>query len=52
MNRKAQTIALLQSIETNFYDLFRLENSKIVEHWEVIESITPPEQGKHNNGKF
>lgn len=33
-----------------FYDLFRLENSKIVEHWDVIQEI--PEQMAHNNGMF
>lgn len=38
--------------DTAFYDLFRLENGKIVEHWDVIETITAPEQRKHNNGKF
>lgn len=38
--------------DTAFYDLFRLEHGKIVEHWDVIESITPPEQHKNNNGKF
>lgn len=33
-----------------FYDLFRLENDKIVEHWDVIEEI--PSEMAHNNGKF
>ncbi len=39
-------------VDTAFYDLFRLENGKIVEHWDVIETITPAEQRKNNNGKF
>lgn len=37
---------------TAFYDLFRLEDGKIVEHWDVIEPIAPIEQWKNNNGKF
>lgn len=38
--------------EVTFYDLFRLEKGKIVEHWDVIESSTPKEQWKNTNGKF
>jgi len=37
---------------TSFYDLFRLENGQIVEHWDVIETIAPKEAWKNNNGKF
>lgn len=37
---------------TSFYDLFRVENGKIAEHWDVIETIIPKDQWKHNNGKF
>lgn len=36
----------------SFYDLFRVENGKIAEHWDVIEQITPKENWKNNNGKF
>ena len=35
-----------------FYDLFRVENGKIAEHWDVIEKMTPKETWKNNNGKF
>ncbi|MBL0745733.1 nuclear transport factor 2 family protein [Chryseolinea lacunae] len=35
-----------------FYDLFRLENGKITEHWDVIEQIPAKESWKNNNGKF
>jgi predicted SnoaL-like aldol condensation-catalyzing enzyme len=34
-----------------FYDLFRVENDKIVEHWDVIQEI-PTEGLAHNNGMF
>ena len=35
---------------TAFYDLFRLEDGRIVEHWDVIASI--PSEMAHENGKF
>lgn len=35
-----------------FYDLFRVENGKIAEHWDVIEPIPTKENWKNNNGKF
>lgn len=37
---------------TSFYDLFRIENGKIAEHWDVIETIPPTAEHKNNNGKF
>ncbi|MEN0063054.1 MAG: nuclear transport factor 2 family protein [Myxococcota bacterium] len=37
---------------TSFYDLFRIEDGKIVEHWDVIETIAPKEEWKNDNGKF
>ncbi len=37
---------------TSFYDLFRVEDGKIVEHWDVIETIIPQDQWKNFNGKF
>ncbi|SMC31467.1 nuclear transport factor 2 family protein [Chryseobacterium sp. YR221] len=37
---------------TSFYDLFRIENGKIVEHWDTIEEIPAKENWKNNNGKF
>ena len=36
----------------SFFDLFRIENGKFVEHWDVIETIKPPEEWKNQNGKF
>jgi predicted SnoaL-like aldol condensation-catalyzing enzyme len=35
-----------------FYDLFRVESGKIVEHWDVIQDIPPKEGCKNQNGKF
>lgn len=35
-----------------FYDLFRLSDGKIVEHWDTIEPIAPRAQWKNANGKF
>ena len=36
----------------SFYDLFRVENGKIVEHWDTIENIPAESEWKNNNGKF
>ncbi|MCW8329260.1 nuclear transport factor 2 family protein [Photobacterium sp. SDRW27] len=33
-----------------FYDLFRITDGKIVEHWDIIQEI--PEQMAHENGMF
>lgn len=35
---------------TAFYDLFRVDGGKIVEHWDVIATI--PAEMAHENGKF
>lgn len=37
---------------TSYYDLFRVDNDKIVEHWDVMETILPESEWKNNNGKF
>jgi predicted SnoaL-like aldol condensation-catalyzing enzyme len=34
------------------YDLFRVENGKIAEHWDVLSQIPPRNQWKNNNGPF
>ncbi|SBS26184.1 SnoaL-like domain protein [Marinomonas spartinae] len=34
------------------YDLFRVANNKIVEHWDVVAPIPPKAQQKNDNGKF
>lgn len=35
-----------------FYDLFRIEEGQIVEHWDVIETIPAQSEWKNENGKF
>lgn len=35
-----------------FYDLFRVQAGKIVEHWDTIEAIPPRSEWKNTNGKF
>lgn len=35
-----------------FYDLFRIESGKIVEHWDTIEEIPAESDWKNSNGKF
>ena len=35
-----------------FYDLFRIEKGKIVEHWDTIEEIPAKENHRNDNGKF
>lgn len=39
-------------LHVSFYDLFRFENGKIVEHWDTTEKVPPPEEWKNENGKF
>ncbi len=35
-----------------FYDLFRIDNCRIVEHWDTIEEIPLKDKWVNNNGKF
>lgn len=37
---------------TSFFDLFRVENGKIAEHWDTIEAIPAKADWKNSNGKF
>ncbi len=35
-----------------FYDLFRAEAGKLVEHWDTTEKVAPQSEWKNTNGKF
>lgn len=37
---------------TAYYDLFRVENDKIAEHWDIMTEIPPKSEWKNDNGKF
>ena len=39
-------------IHSSFYDLFRIEGGRIVEHWDTVEAIAPRHEWKNENGKF
>ncbi|AAV94055.1 nuclear transport factor 2 family protein [Ruegeria pomeroyi] len=39
-------------VHSSFYDLFRVENDTIIEHWNTIEAIAPRNEWKNENGKF
>jgi predicted SnoaL-like aldol condensation-catalyzing enzyme len=43
---------LFDAKPTAFYDLYRIENGKQVEHWDVLATIPPSDQWKNRNGKF
>jgi predicted SnoaL-like aldol condensation-catalyzing enzyme len=43
---------VLKDNPTAFYDLYRLQNGFIVEHWEIFETIPPRSEWKNENGKF
>lgn len=37
---------------TSYYDLWRVEDGKIAEHWDVMETIADPSTWANENGKF
>ena len=39
-------------VHTSFYDLFRVADGKIVEHWDTVESVPPRSEWVNDNGKF
>ena len=39
-------------VHSSFYDLFRVADRKLVEHWENTEAIPPRTEWKNDNGKF
>lgn len=42
----------IDGIHTSFFDLFRLDSGKLVEHWDTTEAIPPRSEWKNDNGKF
>lgn len=42
----------LNKVHSSFYDLFRVSEGKIVEHWDTTETIPPRNEWNNNNGKF
>lgn len=38
--------------QSSFFDLYRLQDGKIVEHWDTTEIIPARSEWKNNNGKF
>jgi predicted SnoaL-like aldol condensation-catalyzing enzyme len=39
-------------VHSAFYDLFRVAEGKLVEHWDTTETIAPRSEWKNDNGKF
>jgi predicted SnoaL-like aldol condensation-catalyzing enzyme len=46
------TEATFGDVPTGIYDLYRIENGKIAEHWDTLEAIPPRGEWKNSNGKF
>jgi len=42
----------LGGVHSSFYDLYRIAEGKLVEHWDTIEAIPPRSEWKNDNGKF
>jgi len=42
----------LAGVHASFYDLFRIADGKIAEHWDTTEKIAPRCEWKNDNGKF
>ena len=42
----------LNGVHSAFYDLFRVADGKLVEHWDTTEAIPPRTEWRNDNGKF
>ncbi len=52
MSEGALVDAQLEPRVAAFYDLYRVADGSITEHWDVVEVIPPQDACKNNNGKF
>lgn len=39
-------------VHSAFYDLFRVADGRLVEHWNTVEAVAPKSEWKNDNGKF
>ena len=46
------TEGLRNRVPSSFFDLFRVTEGRIDEHWSTIEALPDPSTWKNNNGKF
>jgi predicted SnoaL-like aldol condensation-catalyzing enzyme len=46
------TEATFGAVPTGIYDLYRIEDGKIAEHWDTLQEIPPRADWKNDNGKF
>jgi len=42
----------LGGVRSAFYDLFRVAEGKLAEHWDTTETVAPRSEWKNDNGKF
>lgn len=42
----------LEGDHVSFYDLFRVDDCKIVEHWDTVDQVPPRSEWVNDNGKF
>ena len=42
----------LKEAHVSFYDLFRIANGKVVEHWDTVDEVPPRSEWVNDNGKF
>lgn len=43
---------MLGESHSSFYDLYRINNKQIVEHWDTVDAIAPRSEWNNDNGKF
>lgn len=48
----AVSVGTFGGVPTSYYDLWRVENGKIAEHWDVMETIADEATWQNENGKF